>query len=64
MALGYPMKQIAILALVICLSAIDASAKSYTNDHGRRAVSHEHANANKKHPAQTMPGALSGAYQR
>jgi hypothetical protein len=59
------MKQIAILAaLMICLSAMDAGAKSCAKDHGRCTVSHKHTSANKKHPAQSMPGALGGAYQR
>jgi hypothetical protein len=59
------MKKIAVLAaLLICLGAIDASAKSCPNGHGRCAVSHKHANAAKKHPAQSMRGALGGAYQR
>jgi hypothetical protein len=59
------MPKIAILAaLVICLSVMNAGAKSCPNGHGRCAVSHKHTNTNKKHPTQTMPGALGGAYQR
>jgi hypothetical protein len=56
------MKKITILsALVICISAMDASAKGCTSGQGRCAVSHHSV----KHAKRSgMGSALGGAYQR
>jgi hypothetical protein len=60
----YPMKKIVILsALLICLSSMNATAKGCPHA-GHCAVSHHSKQAAKKRPAQSMPGALNGAYQR
>jgi len=59
------MKKIAVVsALVISLSLMNARAEGCPAA-GRCAVAHHRVkHTNKEHPAQSMRGALTGAYQR